>query len=79
MEILLLIAGAVILMDGVAYFLVLPGSEFREWLSARRGRAWMRAWPPVQWALDSEKARLSIGVIQSVLGIALISVYYLIR
>lgn len=77
MEIIILIAGIIILLDGITYFVAFRDSAFRRWLSERRDRPWMRIWPPARWALDSEKARLATGIIQTLLGIFLVSLYCL--
>ncbi len=72
MRIILLTAGILIFLDGLTYYLSLPGSSYRKWLSERRDRKWMRMWPPAQRALDSERARLLTGIVQSILGIFII-------
>ena len=66
------IAGVLILADGLTYFFSLPSSKFRNWLKARRDRWWMRMWPPAGWALDSENKRIAIGIVQSLIGLLLI-------
>jgi len=76
---ILLILGIGILIDGLTYFFSLPSSNYRTWLRERRERWWMRMWPPAQWALDSERKRLLIGTVQSLLGVLLILLALLSR
>lgn len=76
MNALVLIAGIIILADGIAYFTAFCDPGFRKWLEKRRERPWMKIWPPARWALDSEKARLATGAIQTLIGLFLIILYY---
>ncbi len=68
MRIFLFVIGLLVFLEGLSYFAILPDTVFREWLLSRRQSWWMRMWPPVQWALDSEKVRLIIGSVQTILG-----------